>query len=58
MALENVDVWIRLSKSGKGFSVKVEDTYYVGAVSNFNRVVSGEIKGMQLSKQVNDEKTK
>jgi len=49
MALKEVDVWLNPSKSGKGFSVRIEGKYYVGAISTLKRVLNGEIKGMKLS---------
>ncbi len=56
MALKDVDVWLGLSKSGKGFSVRIDDKYYIGSVSGLNAVLSGEKKGVKLSLQVPDEK--
>ena len=56
MGLKDVDVWLGLSKSGKGFSVRIENDYYIGSVANLNAVLNGEKKGVKLSLQVPDEK--
>lgn len=43
------DVWINRSKSGKGFTMKVEDTLYTGAISQLEKFVNGDIEGVNLS---------
>lgn len=44
------DVWINKTKSKKGFSVKIDDTMYFGAVSQLKRFCDGDIDGIRLSR--------
>lgn len=46
---EPSDVWINLSKSGNGFTIKVQDTMYTGAMQSLERFVKGDVKGVNLS---------
>lgn len=46
---EPSDVWINLSKSGAGFTIKVGDTMYCGAMQSLKKFVDGEVKGVNLS---------
>ena len=43
------DVWINRSKSGAGFTIKVGDTLYTGAISQLQKFCNEEIKGVNLS---------
>lgn len=46
---EKSDVWINLSKSGAGFTIKVGDVLYTGAMSSLQKFVNGDVKGINLS---------
>lgn len=43
------DVWINVSQSGAGFTIKIGDVLYTGAMQSLAKLVNGEIKGVNLS---------
>ena len=47
--LKDSEVWINKSKSGKGFTIKVGDDFYVGSVESLQKFINGEVKGVNLS---------
>lgn len=51
MALEQSDVWISKSVSGKGIRIYVGKVLYTAAVSQVQRLLNDEIKGVRLSIQ-------
>lgn len=55
MALEDSDVWINRSRSGKGFNIEVDGELYIGAMQQLQEFVEGERDGVNLSKQVPDD---
>ncbi len=44
------DVWINKTRSKKGFSIKVNNDMYFGAISQLKRFVEGDIDGIRLSR--------
>ncbi len=55
MGLEDSDVWINKSSSGKGFNIEIDGELYVGAMQQLEDFVNGKKEGVQLSVQVEDE---
>jgi len=56
MALKDANVYLRLSKSGKGFSVNVNGTYYVGSIEKLNELLDQNDKRefVRLSESIPD----
>ncbi len=55
MGLEDSDVWINKSSSGKGFNIEIDGELYVGAMQQLEDFVNGKKEGVNLSVQVEDE---
>lgn len=49
MPFEKSNVWLKTSKSGNGFTIKVGDKIFVGSVENLSRLLNGEIRAVNLS---------
>lgn len=45
-------VWLGLSDSGKGVTLRVGDAFYIGSKETLSGLVNGEKKGCPLSKVV------
>ena len=56
MAITEEKIWLGLTKSGKGISVKAGNDFYVGNIETLKKFVAGKIKGVPLSKVVPDKK--
>lgn len=57
--MEETDVWVSRTKSGKGFIIAMDKgtspgTVYVGSITNLEKMVKGIHKGVKLSKFVNE----
>jgi len=53
--MEETDVWVSRTKSGKGFIIALDKgatpgTVFVGSIANLEKMVKGEHKGVKLSK--------
>lgn len=53
--MEETEVWVSRTKSGKGFIIAVEKgtppgTVFVGSIANLRKMIEGEHKGVKLSK--------
>ncbi len=55
MALEDSDVWMRKTDSGKAVKVTVKGETYILALSQLKRLLSDEIEGACFSVVVPDE---
>lgn len=53
--LKDSDVWINRSKSGKGFTIKVGEDFYVGSIESMEKFIKEEVKGINLSISVKKE---
>ena len=54
-AMEETNVWVSRTKSGKGFIIVMDEyvkagTVFVGSIANLEKMVDGEHKGVKLSK--------
>ena len=57
--MEETNVWISRTKSGKGFIITMEQgatpgTTFVGSIANLEKMIKGEHKGVKLSKFVKE----
>jgi hypothetical protein len=51
-----VNAWINRSNSNKAFIVRVEDTFYVGALSVLKKFLNRQVQAVKLAEIVPDRK--
>ncbi len=57
MALEQSGIWLNITPSKKAISVKLPDgTFLIAPISQLERLLKGEIQGVQLQTVINEEK--
>ena len=52
MAITEEKIWLSLTKSGKGISIKVGDDFYVGNIETLKKFINGKIKGVPLKAEI------
>jgi len=55
MAIEETDIWLGKSRSGKALNLAIDDVRYTIAISTLERLLKNEIKGLRLGKFVPSE---